>query len=152
MTNSTISKQQLEKEEFVTTTCLPYLCLPYMKRCMNRIGRLLKKLNINTVFTTMNKIALEFPKTTSNVENLQSPGEAIAFHTSGKVYTCQTGGHITTRLQGIQENNNFEKTVVTKHRANTEYSAVTTYGLLHLHLSMLQRAVKNVESGCLGKL
>ncbi|KAJ8923894.1 hypothetical protein NQ315_006670 [Exocentrus adspersus] len=41
---------------------------------IDRIGRLPEKWNINTIFTTMKKIAAEFPKMMSNVEDLQGLG------------------------------------------------------------------------------
>ncbi|XP_018573327.1 uncharacterized protein LOC108912561 [Anoplophora glabripennis] len=42
----------IEKQEYLATTYLPYV-----KGCTDKIGRLLKKRNINTVFRTVRKMA-----------------------------------------------------------------------------------------------
>ncbi|XP_018576512.1 uncharacterized protein LOC108915047 [Anoplophora glabripennis] len=57
----------IEKQEYSATTYLPYV-----KGCTDKIGRLLKERNINTVFSTVRKVAAAFPKTCNN-DQLQGP-------------------------------------------------------------------------------
>ncbi|XP_023310001.1 uncharacterized protein LOC108904855 [Anoplophora glabripennis] len=94
----------IEKQEYLATTYLPYV-----KGCTDKIGRLLKKRNINTVFNTVRKVVAAFPKTCNN-DQLQGPGVYNIPCSCGKVYIGQTGRHINTRLKEHKshlKNNNW---------------------------------------------
>ncbi|XP_018577806.2 uncharacterized protein LOC108916090 [Anoplophora glabripennis] len=109
----------IEKQEYLATTYLPY-----MKGCTDKTGCLLKKRNINTVFSTVRKVAAAFPKTCNN-NQLQGPGVYSIPCSFGKVYIGQTGRHINTRLKEHKshlKNNNWEKSAVAVHRADTGHT------------------------------
>ncbi|XP_018577260.1 uncharacterized protein LOC108915650 [Anoplophora glabripennis] len=99
----------MEKQEYLVTTYLP------------KIGRLLKKRNINTVFSSVKKVAAAFPKTCNNIQ-LQGPGVNSIPCSCGKAYIGQTGRHINTRLKEHKshlKNNNWEKSAIAEHMAYT---------------------------------
>ncbi|XP_018566090.1 uncharacterized protein LOC108907059 [Anoplophora glabripennis] len=109
----------IKKQEYLATTYLPYV-----KGCTDKIGRLLKKRNINTVFSTVRQVAAAFPKTCNN-DQLQGPGVYSIPCSCGKVYIGQTGRHINMRLKEHKshlKNNNWEKSAVAKHRADTGHT------------------------------
>ncbi|KAJ8913195.1 hypothetical protein NQ315_009032 [Exocentrus adspersus] len=81
--------------------------LPYVKVCTDIISRLLKKRNINTVFTFMEKIASEFPEMMSNCEDLQDPGVYSIPCACGKMY-----------IWSRQE----DKSAMVEHRADTGHT------------------------------
>ncbi|XP_018567608.1 uncharacterized protein LOC108908159 [Anoplophora glabripennis] len=109
----------MEKREYLATTYLPYV-----KGCTDKIGRLLKKRNINTVFSTVKKVAAAFPKTCNN-DQLQGPGMYSISCSCGKVYIGQTGRHINTRLKEHKshlKNINWEKLAEAEHRPDTGHT------------------------------
>ncbi|XP_018565476.2 uncharacterized protein LOC108906646 [Anoplophora glabripennis] len=57
-----------------------------------------KKRNINTVFSTVKKVAAAFPKTCNN-DQIQGPGVYSIPCSCGKVYIGQTGKHTNMRLK-----------------------------------------------------
>ncbi|XP_018577017.1 uncharacterized protein LOC108915468 [Anoplophora glabripennis] len=102
-------------KEYLATTYLPYV-----KACTDKIACVLKKRNINTVFSTVRKVAAAFPKTCSN-DQLLCPGVYNIACSCGKVYIGQTGRHINTRLKEHKshlKNNNWEKSAIAQHRAD----------------------------------
>ncbi|XP_018573662.1 uncharacterized protein LOC108912768 [Anoplophora glabripennis] len=109
----------MEKQEYLATTYLPYV-----KDCTNKIGPLLKKRNINTVFSTVKKVAAAFPKTCNN-DQLQGLDVYSIPCSCGKVYIEQTGRHINMRLKKHKshlKNNNWEKSAVQEHKADTGHT------------------------------
>ncbi|XP_018561026.1 uncharacterized protein LOC108903364 [Anoplophora glabripennis] len=112
-------KHYMKKREYLATTYLPYV-----KGCTDKIGRLLKKRNINTVFSTVKKVAAAFPNTCNN-DQLQGPGVYSIPCSCGMVYIGQTRRHIKRRLKEHKshlQNNNWEKSVVAEHRADTGHT------------------------------
>ncbi|KAJ8923511.1 hypothetical protein NQ315_010089 [Exocentrus adspersus] len=92
-----------EKEELVATTCL--------KECTNRIDQFLKEHQHPNHHRE--DIASEFPKTMSNVEDLQCPEVYCIPRTCGKVYLIQTGRHVSTRLK---EHKSISRTTVSRNQ------------------------------------
>ncbi|KAJ8916953.1 hypothetical protein NQ315_008353 [Exocentrus adspersus] len=89
------------------------------------ICRLLKKQNINTVFTTEKEITLEFPKTMSNGEDLQCPGVYNILFICWKVYMPERKTYGTNRQQNTKRSRDFkyfEISAVAEHRTDTEHN------------------------------
>lgn len=73
--------------------------LPYTKDFRDKIGRLLKKKRIKTIYNTTVKISLAFPKFKNPEEELQGPGVYNIPWTYGEINIGQTGRHVRTILK-----------------------------------------------------
>lgn len=89
--------KEVWKKEFIEHLATIYL--PYVKRCTNKIGNLLRKLQVNPVFVTKENMSWSFPKIRSTPNHLNSPGAGNIPCSWGKVYVGQTGSTVTTWIK-----------------------------------------------------
>ena len=96
--------------------------LPYVEGTTDKLGRLLRKRNINTVFSAKSKISSFFPKTRSSNNKLDNPGVYSIPCDCGEVYIGQTGRNVSTRVKehfSHMKHQHEDKSAVAEHHWKT---------------------------------
>lgn len=105
-----------EKKEYKSTVFLPYI-----QGCTDKVGRVLEKKGVRTIYKAVNKISQNFPKY-NKPSPLETPGIYSIPCSCGKVYIGETGRHIKTRLKehiSHTKHSNTGKSAIAEHSYDT---------------------------------